>query len=51
MSSVPWKVLIRILGLLAVLHGFAVGMVFAALFGCLWCAGGAVVAKGIAFFC
>jgi len=33
------------------LDGFAVGMGVAAVFGCLWCAGGAVVAKGIALFC
>jgi len=33
------------------MDGFAVGMGVAALLGCVWCAGGAIVAKGIALFC
>lgn len=33
------------------MDGFAVGMGIGALFGCVWCAGGAIIAKGIALFC
>jgi hypothetical protein len=33
------------------MNGAAVGLGIGALFGCLWCAGGAIAAKGIALFC
>jgi hypothetical protein len=33
------------------MNGAAVGLGIGALFGCFWCAGGAIVAKGIALFC
>ncbi len=33
------------------MDGFAVGMGIGALFGCVWCAAGAVTAKAIALFC
>jgi hypothetical protein len=33
------------------MNGFAVGMGIGALFGCVWCIAGGVVAKGIAMFC
>jgi len=33
------------------MNGAAVGLGIGALFGCVWCVGGALVAKGIALFC
>jgi hypothetical protein len=33
------------------MDGFAVGMGIAAIFGCVWCAAGAIGAKAIALFC
>lgn len=33
------------------MDGFAVGMGIGALFGCVWCAAGAIGAKTIALFC
>jgi len=33
------------------MDGFAVGMGIGALFGCVWCTAGAIIAKGIATFC
>ncbi len=33
------------------MNGFAVGMGIGALFGCVWCIAGGVVAKGVALFC
>jgi hypothetical protein len=33
------------------MNGVAVGFGVGALFGCLWCLGGAVVAKAVALFC
>jgi hypothetical protein len=33
------------------MDGFAVGMGIAALFGCAWCAAGAIGAKAIGLFC
>jgi hypothetical protein len=33
------------------MNGFAIGMGVGTLFGCLWCAGGAVLAKAVGAFC
>ncbi len=33
------------------LNGAAVGLGIGVLFGCVWCAAGALVAKGISLFC
>ncbi len=33
------------------MDGFAIGMGIGALLGCVWCAGGAIIAKGIGIFC
>jgi hypothetical protein len=33
------------------MNGAAVGLGIGALFGCVWCVAGALVAKGIALFC
>ena len=33
------------------MNGFAVGMGIGALFGCVWCIAGGVIAKGVSLFC
>ena len=33
------------------MNGFALGMGIGALFGCVWCIAGGLVAKGVSMFC